>query len=163
MHAISLSYLMDFSFSRKIVQKFPFSGKFLWNFGKQFCENGNFCVNFWKNKHFCKKKFRENCPIFARFSHFRENWKMHSTLKTQIIFLSQCHKLWSSVHDPTDVNVKAKSKQKWSSFREISFHENFCFHKKFRFCQNFCKNFLRKRRFLRKFENEHFRFNPNFH
>jgi hypothetical protein len=52
---VSLSNLMDFSFSRK----FPFLRKFSRNFRKIFA------------------KFCENCPIFGWFSHFHENWKMH--------------------------------------------------------------------------------------
>jgi hypothetical protein len=108
MHVVSLSNLMDFSFSRKFLRKFPFLGKFLWDFGKNFCENGNFCVNLWENEHFREIKFRENCPIFAWFSHFRENWKMHFRFnpKNSNYFLSQCHKLWPLVHDPTDVNIR---------------------------------------------------------
>jgi hypothetical protein len=51
--------------------------KFLWDFDKNFCNNRNFCVNLCKNEHFREKKFRKNCPIFAWFSHFRENWQMH--------------------------------------------------------------------------------------
>jgi hypothetical protein len=78
MHAVSLSNIMDFSFSRK----FPFSRKFSLNFRKIFAKI------FAKTDIFAKRNFAKIVP----FSHFSENWKMYFRYN------------WSTNPDPTTVD-----------------------------------------------------------
>jgi hypothetical protein len=75
---------LSFSFSRKFYDIFAkiFAKIGVFHFRENFRENyTRFSRKFSQKRNiFAKRnfvKFRENLPIFAWFSHFRENWKMH--------------------------------------------------------------------------------------
>jgi hypothetical protein len=83
----SRKFSRNFRCSRKFSRKFPFSRKF-----SRKCQGFSRKRIFsQKRKIFAKRnfaKFRENLPIFAWFSHFRENIKSHFRFNPRF---QRCH------------------------------------------------------------------------